>query len=300
MADIYYRTFGGFSPSEMNEENAQAFILPIPYEASTCYMAGTRFGPNAIIDASPFMEFYDGELDYEPTEHIRIYTYPEIMPSKNSMKEAYDEILAMARDVLKRDVFLVALGGEHSITPPVVEAFAEKYPDLSVLQFDAHSDLRDAYEGSCYSHACAMRRTRELASPVVQLGIRSMSMEEARYIRETGIGGSIHRAADRARWDVDGIIGGLSDHVYISFDLDGLDPSIMPSVGTPEPGGLLWYDTLDILRKCFERKNVVGCDVVELLPMKEQFHADFTAASLVYKMIAYKFYPMSAAEKPRG
>lgn len=289
-----YRTLGTFGsfPSLPDEyDKADALILPIGYEGSTCYMSGTKFGPDAIIEASHYMEFYDIELDYEPSELVSIYTLKEPEFSKNSMAQAMCEIEKyMDCHTLNRK-FVVTIGGEHSITPPIVNSFKKVYSDLSVLHFDAHGDMRDTYEGTKFSHACAMRRCRE-SCRVVQLGIRSMCSEEAYYIKEKGLSDTIFYAKDKDLWNIDKILGLLSDNVYISFDFDYFDPSLMPAVGTPEPGGPGWYRTLEILKKCFETKNVVGCDVVEFCPMQGFKYAAFTAASLVYKMIAYKFSKM--------
>lgn len=282
-------TFGSFSPSRDNYASADVVILPIGYEESTCYIPGTKFGPGAIIEASHFMEFYDIELGCDISDSISIYTTSEPEFSKDSMDKAMSEIQEHASKYVRDGKFVVTLGGEHSITPPVLRAFAAEYPDICVLHFDAHSDMRDEYEGTKQSHACAIRRCRE-TSPVVQVGIRSMCREEAAYIKENGLSDSIFYAKDMDSWDADEIIGRLpSDNVYITFDFDCLDPAVMPSVGTPEPGGPGWYKVLSIIRKCFEKKNVVGFDAVELCPPAGSEHASFTAAMLVYKMISYKY-----------
>ncbi len=279
--------FGGTCAKDNNLKNADVLVVPVPYEASTSYMTGTKFGPGAIISASSFMESYDIELDYDIGK-VAIYTADVPVISRDSMGAAMDDIKSFVSPLINEGKFTAFLGGEHSITPPIVESVAQRYKDLSVLHFDAHSDMRDSYEGTKFSHACAIRRTREIC-PVIQLGIRSMSHEESLYIKEKNIGSSIFYAKDLKSWDIDAIINSLTENVYISFDFDAFDPSIMPSVGTPEPGGMLWYDTLAILRKCFEKRNVVACDFVELMPSGGHFNADFLAASLVYKFIAYKF-----------
>ena len=269
-------------------EKSDIIIAPVPYEGSTSYMSGTKFAPDAINSASAFMEYYDIETGYELIENKKIYTSCAPIFTKNSMKEAMDEISDYVKPFINSGKFIAVLGGEHSITPPIVKVMAEKYDNLSILHFDAHGDLRDSYEGTKFSHACAMRRTREIC-PVVQLGIRSISSEEVKFIESAEIGDSIHYAKDFKSWNLDDIIDSLSENVYISFDFDCLDPSIMPAVGTPEPGGLFWYDTLAVLKRCFEKKNVVGCDFVELMPAPPMFHADFLAASLVYKILTYRF-----------
>lgn len=281
-------TFGSFPSDKEDYNNADVLIVPMGYEESTCYIPGTKFGPSAIIEASHYLEFYDIELDCDISEEKKIYTLPEPEFTKKSMSEAMNQIENYINLHAKKDKFMIVLGGEHSITPPIVNVWNKLYPDLSVLHFDAHSDMRDFYEGSKFSHACPMRRCREIC-PVVQVGIRSMGLEEATYIKEKGLNNSIFYAKDMDSWNIDKILGLLSDNVYISFDFDCFDPSIMPSVGTPEPGGLGWYKALSILKKCFETKNVVACDAVELCPANGNSHSSFTAASLIYKIISYKF-----------
>lgn len=281
-------TFGSFSSDKEDYEKSDVVIIPMGYEESTSYIPGTKFGPSAIIEASHYLEFYDIELDYDASNNKKIYTLPEPEFTKSSISEAMNEIEHYINLHAKKDKFMIVLGGEHSITPPIVKVWKNLYSDLSVLHFDAHSDMRDLYEGSKFSHACPMRRCREIC-PVVQVGIRSMGPEEASYIKEKGLNKYIFYAKDMASWDIDKILSLLSDNVYISFDFDCFDPSIMPSVGTPEPGGPSWYQILSILKKCFETKNVVACDAVELCPANGNNHASFTAASLIYKMISYKF-----------
>ncbi len=281
--------FCGLNETVSSYKEADAVIVPVPYEVSTSYMAGTKFGPDGIVAASEFLELYDLELDYDVSEEKKIYTSALPHISKDSMESAMTDIHEFVMPFVSGGKFTVVLGGEHSITPPIVKAFVSKYPDLSVLHFDAHGDLRDTYEGTKFSHACAMRRTRELC-PVIQLGIRSICAEERDYIKKSGISDTIYYAKDFADWNIEEIFSKLSQNVYLSFDFDAFDPSIMPSVGTPEPGGLLWYDTLAILRRCFETKNVVGCDFVELMPSPSLFHADFLASSLVYKVLSYKYH----------
>lgn len=284
-------TFGSFSPQKEDYEKSDVVIVPVGYEESTCYIPGTKFGPGAIIEASHYMEFYDIEMDCDVSRSIGIYTTSEPEFSKDSMDKAMGEIESFVGRYVREGKFVVTLGGEHSITPPLLRAFKGVHGDLSVLQFDAHGDMRDSYEGSRQSHACAMRRSREIC-PVVQVGIRSMCLEEADFLRRNGLAGTVHYAKDVDSWDDDAIIGSLSENVYITFDFDYFDPSIMPSVGTPEPGGPDWYRTLRLLRRCFEKRNVVGVDAVELCPAAGCEHASFTAASLIYKMITYKFAPL--------
>lgn len=268
-------------------ENSKVVILPVPYEKTTTYVKGTAKGPQAIIDASRNMEIYDEELNKDISKvgictlnELKIDEKPELMVNIvcNNIKKLIDD-----------NKFPVIVGGEHSITPGCVKAFAENYNNFSVLQLDAHADLRDQYEGTKYSHACPMRRVLEINKNLVQVGIRSLSPEEAYFVKKKNM--EIFWAKDifdNNAW-MDKAISGLAKNVYITFDLDVFDPSILPSTGTPEPGGLYYYQVLKFLRKVFEQKNIVGFDVVELRPNENDVGSDFTAAKVIYKMIGYKF-----------
>lgn len=268
-------------------KNSKVVILPVPYEKTTTYVKGTAKGPQAIIDASRNMEIYDEELNKDISKvgictlnELKIDEKPELMVNivSNNIKKLIDD-----------SKFPVIIGGEHSITPGCVKAFAENYNNFSVLQLDAHADLRDQYEGTKYSHACPMRRVLEINKNLVQVGIRSLSPEEAYFVKKKNM--EIFWAKDifdNNAW-MDKAISGLAKNVYITFDLDVFDPSILPSTGTPEPGGLYYYQVLKFLRKVFEQKNVVGFDVVELRPNENDVGSDFTAAKVIYKMIGYKF-----------
>lgn len=266
-------------------ENSKAVVLPFPYEKTTCYVKGTEKGPAAIIKASGEMELFDEENGnvYE----FGICTLNELKVDKES-GEMVEIGCKTIKNLLKDDKFVVALGGEHSIAIGIVKAFKEKFKDLSVLQIDAHADLKEDFEGSKYNHACTMKRIIELC-PIVPVGIRSLSYEENEFIKENklklfwakGIVGSDN-------W-FDEAISKLSKNVYITIDLDAFDPSIMPSVGTPEPGGLGYYQALRFLKRVCEKRNVVGFDVVELCPNEKDISSDFTAARIVYKLIGYKF-----------
>jgi len=271
-------SFSGYNESK-------AVILPFPYEKTTCYVKGTEKGPSAIIKASSEMELYDEELGN--VFETGICTLKELKTDKNP-EEMVEIACSHVKKLLDDNKFLAVLGGEHSITSGIVKAFKEKFNDLSVLQVDAHADLREDFDGSRHSHACAMKRTMEIC-PVVQVGVRSLSYEEAGFIKEKKL--KIFWARDIVDHDgwFDDAISRLSKNVYITIDLDALDPSIMPSVGTPEPGGLGYYRLLAFLRKVCEKKNVVGFDVVELCPNNYNISPDFTAAKIIYKLIGYKF-----------
>jgi len=233
------------------------------------------------------MELWDEETQTD-VHSVGIYTLPEMEFPFATMDEVVDEIRRLAGEIVNRGKFPVILGGEHSITPPVVSAVAAKHKGLSVLQIDAHADLRESFMGTPHNHACAMRRTLEHA-PVTQVGIRSLSAEEAADIASlrTTVFYDFNMRQDPA-W-IDRVVDSLSDVVYITIDVDGFDPAIMPSTGTPEPGGLSWYEGLSLLRRVIERRKVVGCDIVELSPMPGNAAPNFLCAKLLYKILSYRF-----------
>ncbi|MDI6732006.1 MAG: agmatinase [Candidatus Margulisbacteria bacterium] len=254
---------------------AQFVILPVPFEKTTTYGKGTKKGPAAILAASQQIETFDEELLQETYKlaGIRVAKPVKVFGLKS-----------LVVGLLNAGKTPVVLGGEHSITPLVVSAFAQKYQNLSVLQLDAHADLRDSYQGSKNSHACAMRRTLEIC-PVVQAGIRNIAKEEYNFAKSCGQLTKVHFAAKLA--PIKKILSQLSRHVYITIDVDVFDPSLVPATGTPEPGGLFWDQVLDILRAVCAKKKVVGFDVVELAPIKGLPASDFTAAKLIYRLMGY-------------
>lgn len=279
--------FGGALPEQRSFDDSAIVILPVPVDRTTSYVGGTRNGPREILQASSHMELWDEELGVDIHPH-GIFTLPEMELPFGELPEVIAEIRRVAHEIFRRGKFLVTLGGEHSITPPLVAAASAKYPGLSVLQIDAHADLRDSYMGTPHNHACAIRRTLEHAK-VTQVGIRSMSTEEAQAVPQlsTTIFYDVSMRAN-PRW-VDAVIDTLGDNVYITIDVDGMDPAIMPSTGTPEPGGLSWYEMLMLLRATMERRTVVGCDVVELSPLPGLIAPNFLCAKLIYKILAYRF-----------
>ena len=268
-------------------ETARAVVLPVPFDRTTTYVPGTRNGPREIIQASTHMEVWDEETRADVHSSGAIFTLPEMELPFGEMAPVMDELQRVAGEIFKTGKFLVTLGGEHSITPPIVAAAAARHQGLSVLQIDAHADLRDVYMGTPFNHACAMRRTLEHA-PVTQVGIRSMSSEEAKAAGDlkTRIFYDFDMRRDSS-W-MDRVIDTLSDHVYITIDADGLDPAIMPAVGTPEPGGLSWQEAITLLKGVFTRRQVVGCDLVELCPIPGLVAPNFLCAKLVYKMLTYQ------------
>ncbi|MBN1170429.1 agmatinase [Candidatus Micrarchaeota archaeon] len=269
------RTFLGFQ-SALKEANV--VIVPVPYDATASYGVGTRFGPNAIIDASTQLELYDIELKKSICDEILIHTLDELAVNKDSPKKTIDNVEEAVRELVSMGKKPVIFGGEHSITGGALAAF----DNISVLQIDAHADLRDSYEGTKYNHACVMRRVRE-KHDAVQVGIRSMSEEEADYIEKEKIQDSIFYGRN---YDIEKIVSLLGDKIYVTVDIDGFDPSVVPGTGTPEPGGLLWEDVLGIM-KAVSKKNVVGFDIVEVLPTPPLRTSEFIAAKLAYKMMGY-------------
>jgi N1-aminopropylagmatine ureohydrolase len=279
--------FGGTTPTTSDFAHARVIIFPIPLDRTTSYVPGTRNGPHEILIASSHMELWDEETQTD-VHSIGIFTLPEMEFPYASMDEVAREIRRVTSELVKRDKFVVALGGEHAITGPLVAAFASKYPGLSVLQIDAHADLRETFMGTPYNHACAMRRVLEYAR-CTQVGIRSLSPEEAQAAPTlpTEIFYD-YNMRDNPDW-IDRIVDSLSETVYVTIDVDGFDPAIMPATGTPEPGGLTWYEGLSLLRRVIERRNVVGCDIVELSPMPGNVAPNFLCAKLVYKILSYRF-----------
>jgi len=279
--------FGGTTPTTTDFKSARVAILPVPLDRTTSYVPGTRNGPHEILVASSHMELWDEETETD-VHSIGIFTLPQMEFPFATMAEVIREIRRVATELVSRDKFPVVLGGEHSVTAPVVAALASKYQGLSVLQIDAHADLRESFMGTPHNHACAMRRVLEFAR-TTQVGIRSLSPEEA---------AAAPKLPTRIFYDfnmrqhedwIDRVVDSLSETVYITIDCDGFDPAIMPAVGTPEPGGLMWYETLALLRQVIASRRVVGCDVVELCPMPGNVAPNFLCAKLLYKILSYRF-----------
>lgn len=280
---------------ESRYDSSRAAILPLPFERTTSYGKGTADGPAAILRASQALELYDEELDAEPCR-MGIATLPPFHPEAHDLGEALEEIRAEARRHLEAGKLLVALGGEHSLTSPLVAAARDVHGEIGragggigVVQFDAHADLREEFEGTRWSHAAVMRRVVEAGTPTLAVGVRSLSAPEARFARERELpilwGHELGEAAvgDRFRRHLEA----LPDKVYLTFDIDYFDPSLVPATGTPEPGGGTWYPTLELLRTLFREKQVVAMDLVELAPIGGQPASDFLAAKLVYKCLGY-------------
>lgn len=290
-----YMTLKQFIGSEAQStyKAAKVVILPIPYEKTTTYRQGCQNGPEAIITASDQLEAYDIELEREICQDIGIYTVQAIANTKINPdltpEAAMEAIVDRVSELLTDGKFMIALGGEHSITAAIVKAYQQKLSQpFTVIQIDAHGDLRHCYEDSIYNHACVMRRVLDLGLPILPIGIRSICLEEAQLIKQQQIpvvwAKDINRNSD---WIEQAIANISTEKVFITIDLDGLDPSLIPGVGTPEPGGLNWYELTKFLQRIFTQHQVIGCDVMELAPTSDSVVSEFIAAKLVYKLIGY-------------
>jgi len=274
--------FGGLEPEFGSLDRARAVILPVPYDFTTTYVSGTRLGPRAALTASQNMELWDDELG--AIYRAGIHTLPEVEPTAEGPASMVARVERAVDWILERGKLPAMIGGEHSITAGAVRAVARRHPGVSVLQIDAHADMRDTYLDSPDSHACVMRRVRELV-PAVSVGIRSLGEDEAEYLEAHPAPIWNVRKLRALGGNYEPILSALTDEVYVTFDVDGLDPGIMPGTGTPEPGGLDWYEAVDLLRAVSKRARIVGFDVVELCPIAGQVASDFLTARLVYRLI---------------
>lgn len=279
--------FGGYPNSDFKD--AKVVILPIGYEGTAYGKTGSKEGPEAIINASRHIETYDIELKKDLAD-LKIFTMDGLVPSKNSTSEAMADIKEEVAEIIASNKFPIILGGEHSITLGVIQAMIKKYPKLSILHLDAHADQLSEFEGAKIHHATVMRRIAEdLKIPITSVGIRSMSSDESVYLSKKSV--QVFYAQDYPlELPVEEIIKSLpTKDVYLTFDLDFLDPAFMPSTGTPVPGGYNFYQTLPLLKKLIKEKNLVGVDLVELLPNQVNYHADVLVAQLIFKILGYKF-----------
>jgi len=282
--------FGALPEEASRYTTSRAVVFPVPLERTTTYQTGTRNGPAAILAASRNMELYDDELGTEPYKKIGIATLPPIDTQDGTLEKVLAELHTTALALLSDGKLPVVLGGEHSLTAPLVGAAAKKFADLSVLQIDAHADLRESYQGNPASHAAVMRRVVEIC-PAVQVGIRSLSVEEAEAIPKLRT--KLYWAKDIVHAPLESwvprVVADLSPHLYLTIDLDGFDPAYVPATGTPEPGGLDWYQVTSLIREVAARRQIVAMDVVELLPQPGNHASDFFAAKLIYKILGYVF-----------
>ncbi len=278
------RRFGGIEADLAKLEKAEVLLQSIPYDGTSTWGKGADRGFDVFLEAAENMELYDIETDSEPYMH-GIHILPLI--DENSSPEAvYKAVLASTRKILGFGKLPTFFGGEHSVSIGIIEAFREKYPDLTVLQLDAHADLRSSYDGSPYNHACAMHKASRDGN-LVQVGIRSMDSSELEFIDRSRcfLAEEMHESDT---W-IEDSISKMTDPVYLSIDLDVFDPSVMPATGTPEPGGMLWYDVTGYLRRVFEARQVVGFDIVEFAPIASLHAPGFMVAKLYYKLLSYYF-----------
>lgn len=277
-------TYAGIPQEYATLEMAKIVLIPVPYDGTSTWQKGANKGPEAFLEASENMELYDIETQSEVYKN-GIYL-ADAITENSSPEKMVEAVHKVTKEYIKRNKFVTLFGGEHSISIGSIRAFNECFDNLTVLHIDAHADLRREYEGSACNHACAVYEASQTTN-LVQVGIRSMDVSETTVMdREKTF--FAHEMAGDDYWS-DKVIEMLGENVFITFDLDALDPSIMPSTGTPEPGGLFWYETLDFLNRVFAERNVVGFDIVELCPNENERSSDFLAAKLYYKMLAYKF-----------
>jgi agmatinase len=286
------KTYAGISEELAKLEQAKIILIPVPYDGTSTWQKGADKGPDAFLNASENMELYDIETG---TEVYKQGVYLVDAVTENSSPETMvNAVHEVTKKYIKKNKFVTIFGGEHSISIGTIRAFNEMYPSLTVLQLDAHADLRKTYEGSKCNHACALYEASQTTN-LIQVGIRSMDVIEKTIMDEDKTYFAHEMAVDDT-W-MDSAIDQMTENVFITIDLDVFDPSIMPSTGTPEPGGLLWYETLEFLKQVFEEKNVVGFDIVELCPNAKEKSSDFLAAKLYYKMLSYKFQNEEAEDE---
>ena len=278
------KNYAGIPDQFAKKETANIVLIPVPYDGTSTWQKGADKGPEAFLEASENMELYDIETDSE-VYHEGIYLANPVTEN-SSPENMVNKVYEHTKEYLLKKKFVTLFGGEHSISIGAIRAFQETFDDLTVLQIDAHADLRKEYEGSPYNHACAMYEAQQTTN-LIQVGIRSMDKSEKLVMNPDNVFFA-HEMEQDDYW-VDNAIELMTENIYITIDLDAFDPSILPSTGTPEPGGLYWYDTLYFLKKVFSEKNVVGFDIVELCPNPNEKSSDFLAAKLYYKMLSYQF-----------
>ncbi len=278
------RTYAGIPQEYSKLEKAKVVLIPVPYDGTSTWQKGADKGPEAFLQASENMELYDIETDSEVYKEGVFLA--EAVNGGSSPKEMVKAVHESVKKYINKNKFVTIFGGEHSISIGTIRAFNECFDNLTVLHIDAHADLRPEYEGTKFNHACAVYEASQNTN-LIQVGIRSMDIIE-KSVMDYDKTFFAHEMLLNEYW-IENVIDLMTDNVFITFDLDVLDPSIMPSTGTPEPGGLLWYETLDLLKKVFTEKNVVGFDIVELCPNEKDKSSDFLAAKLYYKMLSYKF-----------
>lgn len=278
------KNYAGIPDELAKLDRAKIVLIPVPYDGTSTWQKGADKGPEAFLEASKNMELYDIETDTEVYKQ-GVFLADAVL-EKSSPEAMVDAVHKTTKEYIKRNKFVTLFGGEHSISIGSIRAFNELFDDLTVLHIDAHADLRQEYEGSSCNHACAVYEASQNTN-LIQVGIRSMDVLEKTVMDEDKTYFA-HEMATDEYW-VDNVIDQCGDNVFITFDLDALDPSILPATGTPEPGGLFWYETMDFLKRVFSERNVVGFDIVELCPIQNDKSSDFLASKLYYKMLSYKF-----------
>lgn len=271
---------------------AKVALLPIPYDATTSYQSGARFGPEAMLNASAQVELYDEELGFETIKRVPVFTLEPLAPQLGDPADMMAAVYQAVKKIYRAKKFPFAFGGEHSLTYGAVKAACEQFKDVSVLHFDAHADFRNEYQGTKFNHACVMRRSLECAASVTSVGVRSVSIEDATEHKKFSKRHTVYLAPQVPS---QAILDTLKKHVYITIDIDVFDASIMPATGTPQPGGLNWYDVLGLVRAVAKTKTVIGADVMEFMPIGGLRAPDFLAAKLVYKMIGAFYFPNNTA-----
>ena len=276
------KNYAGIPDKYARIDEAKVVLIPVPYDGTSTWQKGADKGPDAFLEAAENMEVYDIETRSEVYKK-GVYLAPAVTEN-SSPEKMVEAVYKTTKNYIAQEKFVTLFGGEHSISIGSIRAFNESFEDLTVVQLDAHADLRPEYEGSKCNHACAMYEASKKTN-VIQVGIRSMDISETEHMDEN----QVYFGHDLYEDWMDDAIGQMTPNVFITIDLDAFDPSILPSTGTPEPGGLFWYETLEFLKLMFKKKNVVGFDIVELCPNKNEKSSDFLAAKLYYKMLSYKF-----------
>jgi agmatinase len=281
--NIHSLQFLGADTRHGDPHSARYLVLPIPYEGGVSYGTGTAAAPEAVLRSSAYLELYDEVVDDEPSRHGIVTLAP--LSVEGDHETVHRSIYEQCKTIFNRNTFPCIIGGDHSISNPVFGALQELYPTLSCVQIDAHADLRDHYDGSRFSHASVMARIRELTPDVLQIGIRSMSREEAELIKQEHLAVCTMYGFRGGGYDWRAALASLPDPLYLSFDVDAMDWSVIASTGTPEPGGLSWDEAMVLLHAIFSEKTVVGCDIVELAASPTDRNSAFAVAKLLYKMI---------------
>lgn len=283
MTHVKTKNYAGIPEEFAKLETSKVVLIPVPYDGTSTWQKGADKGPEAFLEASENMELYDIETDFEVYKQGLFLA--EAVTENSSPEAMVEAVYQVTKAYINKNKFVTLFGGEHSMSIGSIRAFKDSFDDLTVLQIDAHADLRESYEGSTCNHACAVYEASKTTN-LIQVGIRSMDISEKEVMNfeKTYFA---HQMAKDKTW-MTSAIEQMTNNVFITFDLDAFDPSIMPSTGTPEPGGLLWYETLEFLKQVFKKKNVVGFDIVELCPNEHDKSSDFLAAKLYYKMLSYK------------